>query len=328
MINDPHAGRVQWIDAAKGVGIILVVIGHTLRGLESANILSFSGKFGRIDAAIYAFHMPLMFILSGLFIHKALPQGWFDYTIKHAQRLIWPLILWTYIFFVSKILAGGAANTPIGWGNFPIFPLPPQVHFWFLWALFLGFLIIKVISTLSSAVKVKSISWPVVTILVLLLVVIWLSFGFYSIWTQQTLVYLPLILTGMSVRLLLFTTPHYVLIGSVILTCFAVFTPLSNMDSAYYYCVAIGVSTTIISVIALLARFTSYAWLMVIGQASMAIFLSHTIVSALVRAVLISIDIRNIAVHMVFGVASGVIIPLIAFIIIRKNERALKVVGW
>lgn len=165
-------------------------------------------------------------------------------------------------------------------------------------------------------------------IVVLLLVVIWLKSGFYSVWIQQALVYLPLILTGMSVRLLLLTAPHYVLIGSAILTCFTVFAPLSHIDSAYYYGVAIGVSTTIISVIALLARYISYAWLMVIGQASMAIFLSHTIVSALVRAVLISIDIRNIALHMVLGVASGVIIPLIAFIIIRKNERALKVVGW
>ena len=75
MINDPHTGRVNWIDAAKGTGIILVVIGHTLRGLESANILSFVGDFGRVDAAIYAFHMPLMFMLSGLFIHKAYPKA-------------------------------------------------------------------------------------------------------------------------------------------------------------------------------------------------------------------------------------------------------------
>lgn len=328
MRNDPYAGRVRWIDGAKGVGIILVVIGHTIRGLESADILSFSGHFGRIDAAIYAFHMPLMFMLSGLFVHTALPLGWFDYTIKHAQRLIWPLILWTYIFFLVKVLAGGAANTPVGWQNFPIFPLPPQAHFWFLWALFLGLLIIKVISTFSFAVKVKSISWPAITLLVLLLVVIWLSFGFYSPWTQQAFFYLPLILTGMSVRLLLFTSPLYVLIGSVVLASFTILTPLNNIVAVHNYGIAISVSAAVISVLALLSSRISYVWLMVIGQASMAIFLSHTIVSALVRAMLMSIDIRDVTVHLVLGVASGVIIPLIAFIIIKKNERALKIVGW
>ena len=65
MENDPGAERIGWIDAARGVGIILVVIGHTLRGLETANLLSFSSDYGHIDEVIYLFHMPLMFILSG-----------------------------------------------------------------------------------------------------------------------------------------------------------------------------------------------------------------------------------------------------------------------
>ena len=328
MIYNRNTARVNWIDAARGIGIILVVIGHTLRGLESAAILSFSGNFGRVDAAIYAFHMPLMFILSGLFIHKALSQGWFEYTMKHGQRLIWPLFLWTYIFFISKILAGGAANTPVGWHNFPIFPLPPQVHFWFLWALFLGFLAIKAIYALSAAINVKDISWPTITLVALLLVTLWLRSGLYSPWLQQALIYLPLILVGMSLRVLLFTQPLYVLIGSVVLGLFTIFTPLNQVTTVYNYGIAISISATIISVLALLSRYISYAWLTVIGQASMAIFLSHTIVSAVGRAGLISMDIRNVALHMVFGVGSGIIVPLIAFILIKKNEWALKIFGW
>ena len=328
MINNPHTVRVDWIDAARGIGIILVVFGHTLRGLESATILSFSGIFGSVDAAIYAFHMPLMFILSGLFIHKALAQDWFEYTMKHARRLIWPLVLWTYIFFISKILAGTAANTPIGWHNFPIIPLPPLVHFWFLWALFLGLLMIKGIYALSVATKVKDISWPAVTTVVLVLVTLWLDSGLFSPWTQQALTYLPFILVGMSLRIFIFTQSRYVLIGSIILGLFTAFTPLGNMSSVYNYGIAISISATIISVLALLSRYISYAWLMVIGQASMAIFLSHVIVSAFGRAVLISMDLRNVALHIVFGVVSGIIVPLIVFILIKNNERALKIVGW
>lgn len=327
-IDQPPISRIQWIDAAKGVGIILVVIGHTLRGLETADILQFTGVYGRVDAAIYAFHMPLMFLLSGLFIHKALPQSWLQYTLKHAQRLIWPLILWTYIFFACKILAGGAANTPMSWYNFPFFPLPPRAHFWFLWALFLGFLMIKGIYAMGSAFKLRTLSWPMVTVVTIVFVVLWTYSGLYSPWTQEALLYLPYILVGMSVRLLLFDNPAYVLLGSIAVGIITLLIPVDIMDALRYLGVAVSISAAIVSLLAMLSNHLSFAWLVVVGQASMAIYLSHTIVSALLRAVLTSMDVRDVAVHIALGVASGTIVPLIAFLLIRKNERALKVVGW
>lgn len=51
------AERVEWIDTAKGVGIILVIAGHTF--------------FIMYSAIIYAFHMPLFFFLSGLVLNMA-----------------------------------------------------------------------------------------------------------------------------------------------------------------------------------------------------------------------------------------------------------------
>ena len=44
--------RLEWIDKAKGIGIILVILGHTIC---PPNI-----KFW-----LYSFHMPLFFFLSG-----------------------------------------------------------------------------------------------------------------------------------------------------------------------------------------------------------------------------------------------------------------------
>lgn len=43
--------RLDWLDLVKGIGIVLVVWGHTLFPLHSA---------------IDVFHMPLFFILAGL----------------------------------------------------------------------------------------------------------------------------------------------------------------------------------------------------------------------------------------------------------------------
>ena len=47
--------RIHWIDIAKGIAIMLVVIGHVPD--------AFDAPFYRV--AIYTFHMPLFFFLSG-----------------------------------------------------------------------------------------------------------------------------------------------------------------------------------------------------------------------------------------------------------------------
>ena len=44
--------RVDYLDYAKGIAIILVVLGHIFSG-------------GNIKTYIYSFHMPLFFIISG-----------------------------------------------------------------------------------------------------------------------------------------------------------------------------------------------------------------------------------------------------------------------
>lgn len=59
--------RLDWIDKAKGIGIILVVYGHVARGIFNAGIPMNEKSFGIIDSVIYSFHMPLFFFLSGFF---------------------------------------------------------------------------------------------------------------------------------------------------------------------------------------------------------------------------------------------------------------------
>ena len=51
--NSSNANRIIWVDVAKGITIILTIIGHTLD----------YGTLGR--NIIFSFHMPLFFILSG-----------------------------------------------------------------------------------------------------------------------------------------------------------------------------------------------------------------------------------------------------------------------
>lgn len=88
------AQRADWIDAARGLGIVLVVLGHCLRGLVAAGVLADGPVFQIVDRAIYAFHMPLFFLLSGLVFEKAWMQRPFlEFILRWGRRLLWPLVL-------------------------------------------------------------------------------------------------------------------------------------------------------------------------------------------------------------------------------------------
>ena len=65
--NPDSSTRLAWMDAARGAGIVLVVLGHTERGLLNGELLVHVDEYAWLDNRIYAFHMPLFFLLSGIF---------------------------------------------------------------------------------------------------------------------------------------------------------------------------------------------------------------------------------------------------------------------
>lgn len=52
--------RMEWIDVAKGLGLVLTILGHLL----------YSGTWSTLNKFIYSFHMPMYFILSGFVAHS------------------------------------------------------------------------------------------------------------------------------------------------------------------------------------------------------------------------------------------------------------------
>ncbi len=74
--------RLKHIDTAKGLGIILVVWGHSLI------------EFGHY--IIYMFHMPLFFYLSGIFHRQG---GYVELLSKKFRGLIVPLVIFMVILF-------------------------------------------------------------------------------------------------------------------------------------------------------------------------------------------------------------------------------------
>lgn len=76
----PTTARIKYFDIAKGFTIILMVIGH----------MGLKGKGSYVNHFIYAFHMPLFFIMSGYFMSDRGSMG--AYFKKKTKQLLLPYV--------------------------------------------------------------------------------------------------------------------------------------------------------------------------------------------------------------------------------------------
>lgn len=74
--------RYEYIDIAKGIGILMVVWAHIL----------ITGASHRV---IYAFHMPLFFLVSGMLFRRDKYTCFFDFLRRRAKRLLVPFVIYS-----------------------------------------------------------------------------------------------------------------------------------------------------------------------------------------------------------------------------------------
>lgn len=142
--------RLNYIDSAKGIAVLLVIFGHTFR--ESMRADYFWCDFSYLF--VYRFHVSLLFLLSGtgyaLSKNKYMHMNTFFYIKKKAKSLIFPWLSYSFVIYavfallwcvppVKAILSGSAYKF--------IFPLeflgkllknenPYCFHIWYLQTLF------------------------------------------------------------------------------------------------------------------------------------------------------------------------------------------------
>ena len=83
--------RINWIDQAKGIGILLVVIGHMNIPQELSKI-------------IFSFHMPLFFFISGyLYNEKKYSVNFENVFYSKLKSLVWPFITFTIFYLILSV---------------------------------------------------------------------------------------------------------------------------------------------------------------------------------------------------------------------------------
>jgi len=137
-----RAPRIDWVDYAKGICIVMVVMMHSVLGVEAA-----AGEAGFMHALVAfakPFRMPDFFLISGLFLSVVIDRDWRTYLDRKVVHFAYFYVLWVTIQFGFKA-PSFAAETD--WGRVGLLYLESFVEpfgtLWFIYLLPVFFVITK-----------------------------------------------------------------------------------------------------------------------------------------------------------------------------------------
>ena len=135
-------GRVDWVDYAKGICIIMVVMMHSVLGVEAA-----AGQTGFMHLVVMfakPFRMPDFFLISGLFVSVVIDRDWRIYLDRKVVHFAYFYVLWVTIQFGFKAPSFAAES---GWGHVGLLYLESFIEpfgtLWFIYLLPIFFVVIK-----------------------------------------------------------------------------------------------------------------------------------------------------------------------------------------
>lgn len=142
------AQRIVFIDIAKAVCIILVVVGHYVPDNSP-------GWYVAIHDVIYTFHMPLFMFASGyVYIATRRDIGYGSFLMRKLRRLMVPYLSTSVIVITIKLLTQGGMGVehPVTVSSYlRMFYQPEAGYFlWFIWALWWMFVLVPLFRTPGS----------------------------------------------------------------------------------------------------------------------------------------------------------------------------------
>lgn len=333
--------RIKWIDIAKGIGIILVIIGHTFRDemLEKSFACYFLRNF------IYSFHMQLFFVISGYLLEGSLQKYTDKAKIieKKIDSLLKPFIVYSLLIYVifecANLIPGIVAALEqssyeaIGIIEYAIKCIegmnPYAVHLWYLLALF-----IFEVTTITFRCIFKEKANGIL-----------LCFAFLMYMSGMNLNPQIMILNAILKRFLFFVLGQFlygftaiiykdsswILAGEVLsvllITLDVVFTPKLQsvlLRQVYYIIILAAKCFVVYMIIRLSTKLQNNTWLMKLGRNSFCIYILHQPWCAMIGMVLYNLLGINIISVCALCAVLSLIIPNIYLEIIHKSHSLAK----
>src|SRR6266404_5772827 len=136
------ASRLDWVDYAKGICIVMVVMMHSVLGVELA-----AGETGFMHPLVMfakPFRMPDFFLISGLFLSVVIDRDWHTYLDRKVVHFAYFYVLWVTIQFGFKAPAFTAETS---WSHAGFLYLESFIEpfgtLWFIYLLPVFFVVTK-----------------------------------------------------------------------------------------------------------------------------------------------------------------------------------------
>lgn len=323
--------RIGWVDVAKGIGIILIVIGHANRSIDRSPLLVWTDELRALDTFLYSFHVPLFFVLAGVSAALARP-GWRNGVHSLVLGIVVPYLIWSIIWILCKsLLPSALVNVPLDLSDLWQILWMPVDHFWFLYHLVL----IRMIWLFAEHWLDRAEQWITLVLLIVAshgLRLMGEDWAFVAHFIENTaffgfgLIVLQQLVTGISQ------------FGRMAIVSFFAFAGLlavnwmGDVQSLGFLISTTGALTVIFMTVYLdksgggvlrdgLAR---------IGQASLVIFLLHVFAISLVRLLLLKTGYLDSEALLFWGSVAGVSLPYLAYVTGRwmSNQAGQPVMTW
>ncbi len=307
--------RIAWVDYSKGICIILVVMMHSVLGVQEAfEQTSFLDGF---VAFARPFRMPDFFLLSGLFLANVINRDWRLYLDRKVVHFAYFYVLWLTIQAAYKF-PPVALNDGIGEALrlYALAFIDPFGSLWFIYLLPVFFVVCKLIKNvpvwliLLIGVALETARLHTGWIVIDEFAARFLYFTIGWLFAPQIFAFAETV--GKNLWIAVSGIAVWAIVNAWAVHSGVAFLPLVS--------IAFGLAGVgaLIAISVWLARSVGFGWLRYLGEHTIVVFLSYMIPMAMARVILqkLGVDVHTAAVLTTFA---GVGLPIIAYWIVRNT---------
>ncbi|WP_275434161.1 acyltransferase family protein [Lichenicola cladoniae] len=308
--------RQVWIDYARGIGVILVVFGHSLRGIVKSGVFSNLTLAGWMDYTVYAFHMPLFFFLAGLNVQHSLRRGNQAFLVNKVWTIAYPYFLWSVLQGCVIIMLAHDVNTPMTFTDLAKIWYQPIGQFWFLYAIMICHVLVVL---LPSRLTLIGIAFAGFAIYQAVPIPTQLSMTLYDLPFYVAGLYGPAMLARWQPDRIRGWT-----VAALVWFAFALMVwaggTLSGRDPVSL--LSLPACITGIAGIVLVCKVLDqrgHRWLAGVGVMSMTIYVLHVIAGSGARVIMLKLHVvADPWLYLVVGTSAGVMIPVGIHLVMKR----------
>lgn len=323
--------RLDWVDAAKGLSIILVVMMHSAYGVGED--LNGTGVLHYIIGWATPFRMPEFFLISGLFLGQVIARPWNAFADRRIVHYLYFYALWAVLQIAFKV-GLGTGDLGSAAGQMALAIIEPYGVLWFIYMLAVYSLAAKLLYTfkvphwLALAAAAALQIFPVATGIALVD-----HFAAYFVYFYAGYAFAPLVFRivasaqGNALYAALTLVAYAVLEGYLVFAGGSEMHPRGiTMGYAALPVVHLALgfigSLAVCLTAALLIRLPWMGWLRWLGEHSIVVYLSFSIPMAASRTLILKTGlVTDVSTVSIIVMSIALLSPLVLYWLIQKT-------GW